>query len=182
MNPDALVVLDAGAGRRPHLERRVEPIGHLREALVAQHVPSFDLGCVLAGEVQRDPLTPCRARHDIAVHLQAAHAEQLVARQATDAIAACRPPPAARCPVTTTPVALEHEHAIHRQPEVARRSRLLYAVQSALDLDCEAGRGPRPSPTKSRRSARPRATCRRPGSGSPPRPPRLAPVRPDRPS
>ena len=132
VDPHPLVVLDPLGGRGAHLQVRVEPRGCQGQLLVADHVAAFQGAALLAGEVQGHALSPARRLHRLAVHLDAADAELLAARDRVDVVAGAH---LARQPGAgdDDAVALQHEHAVHRQPEEAAGGRPVDVRQRVED-------------------------------------------------
>ena len=117
------MIFDAFGRRRPDFEECVEAFGSQREFLVANHLAAFDGRALRAGEIHGDALAPAGALDGLAVHLQAAHAKKIVARQ-TAHLLADFDLAAERRAGDDDAMALEHEGAVDRQAEIAARRRL----------------------------------------------------------
>ncbi len=124
MNAHALVILDALARRWSNFEMGVEAIGGERDFFVANDLAAGDIGAFRAGQIHRNALSPTRAVDSFAMDLQAAHAKQMVAGQATHLVADFDFT-AQRCAGHDHAMSLQNKSAVHRQTEVTARRRLI---------------------------------------------------------
>ena len=132
VNAQALMVLDALGRRRPHFEKGVEAIRSERQLLVANDLAALDGGALGAGEIHRDALAPAGALDRLAMHLQAAHAEQIVAGQAAHLLADFDLA-AERRAGDDDAMALQDEGAVDRQAKVAGRRGVIGGFQRLGD-------------------------------------------------
>ena len=91
-------------------------------------VAARDFGGIGSGEIQRHPLAPAGELNRFSVHLQAAHAKNLISGQATHPIAGPDLAAARRAGYHYA-MALQHESAVHREAEVAARRRFIDRLQ-----------------------------------------------------
>ena len=87
-------------------------------------VTTRDFGGIGSGEIQRDPLAPAGELNRFAVHLQAAHAKELISGQATHPVAG-PDLAAARRAGHYDAMALQYESAVHREAEVTAWRRFI---------------------------------------------------------
>ena len=128
VDAEPLMILDAFCRRRSDFQKCVEAIRREREFLVADDVAAFDGRALRPGQVHRDALAPAGRLDRLAMHLQAAHAKQLVARQTAHLIADLNFA-AESGAGDDDAMALQDEGAVHRQAKVAARRGLAGALQ-----------------------------------------------------
>jgi hypothetical protein len=117
VDAQALMIFNAFGGSRADFQKRIESLRSQQQFLMTNHLAALNGSAFGTGQIHGDPLTPTGALDGLTVHLQAAHAKEMVAGETThlrtDANLA-----AERRAGDDDAMALEHEGSIHRQTKV----------------------------------------------------------------
>ena len=133
MNPHPLVVGDLAPRTRPNLDARIEARRGHGQLGMTHDVAAGQAGAVQPDQVERHALAPMRLGRRFAVHLERPHARFAAPGQHAHRLALAHAP-GQRGAGHDHAVALEHEHAIHRQPEIAGQPRPRVGVELRRDF------------------------------------------------